>query len=173
VTGGDIEELELQFGDLDFNVSKSLRYYMSLRSRWARLDRYNKAAGLLSGGLVIGGVIADSHFWTAISGGLVAILSGMDLILDFGRHERLYEGQYRRFSSLGQKVIDPETERSLASLRKLQRERREIEADDPTLDRWLERRCSRDEAIARALPVNDVWLQTRWDFVGRWKLRWL
>jgi hypothetical protein len=84
------------------------------------------------------------------------------LVLDFSERAREADGLYRRWSVLAQDVAVTSdlTQQLLANLRQ---RRLIIEMDEgPTID-LLERRCSREEALARGLPVNVAWELSVWD----------
>lgn len=142
--------------DLDFDVAKSRRYHHCRRRYWDTWNRANKILGALSGSAVVVGIFGDIHWLTALSGLVVAVFSVLDLVLDFSERAREADGLYRRWSALAQDIAAT-SEPTQPLLAQLRQRRLGIEMDEgPTLD-LLERRCSREEAIARGLPVNPAW----------------
>jgi hypothetical protein len=92
----------------------------------------------------------------------VALFSILDLVFDFSERAREADGLYRRWSLLAQDiaVVTVPTEESIAAMRK---RRLAIEMDEgPTID-LLERRCSREEALARGHKPDQAWDLTSWE----------
>jgi hypothetical protein len=147
---------------LDFDVAKSMRYHLCRRRFWDTWNRANKIMGVLSGSAVVTGIIGGIHWLTILAGFIVALFSVLDLVLDFSAHARQADGLYRQWSGLAQDIAgtSTSTKQVLAQLRQ-RRLRIEME-EGPTID-LLERRCSREEALARELPVRDAWQLSVWE----------
>jgi hypothetical protein len=157
-----VPDLLDELHDLDFDVAKSMRYHHCRRRYWDTWNRANKIAGVLSGSAVVVGIIGDIHWLTVLSGLVVALISVLDLVLDFSERAREADGMFRHWSALAQDiaVMSEPTRQLLAQLRQ---QRLKIEMEEgPPLD-LLERRCSRDEALARGLPVNAAWELKKWE----------
>lgn len=117
--------------------------------------------GALSGSAVIVGITSGWHWLTTLSGAVVATISVMDLVFDFSERARDADGLYRRWAMFAQDIA-VEAAPSEESLSNMRRRRLSIEMEEgPTLD-LLERRCSREEALARGLDVDPAWDLTLW-----------
>jgi hypothetical protein len=149
-------DLQEDLHGLSFDVAKSMRYHLYRRKWWDGWNRANRITGALSGSAVVVGTFASNKIVTAIAGLIVAIISICDLVFDFSDRARHADDLYRQFSAMAQEIagITTPTEGQLAQLRQ---RRLKIEMEEgPTLD-LLERRCSREEALARGLPVDNAW----------------
>jgi hypothetical protein len=142
--------------NVDFSVSKSIRYHAYRRSFWDMLDKWSKVLSVISGTAVVVSVLKDSPFWTAMFAVVVALMSSADLVLGFGESARLHDALYRRFSRLSQDIAEnlKPSEEQIAGWR---RQRLEIEMDEPGTMDWLERRCAGEECRARGCDMRPAW----------------
>jgi hypothetical protein len=155
-------DLHDKLHDVDFDVAKSMRYHHCRRRYWDTWNRANKIMGALSGSAVVAGIIGDIRWLTVLAGLVVALFSILDLVFDFSERAREADGLYRQWSAFAQDlaVISDPSQEVIAQLRQ---RRLKIEMEEgPALD-LLERRCSRDEALARGLTVNPAWELKEWE----------
>lgn len=153
------EEIADERWNIDFGVSKSMRYHTYRRSFWQNLDYSTKVFVLMAGTAAFASVIGSSTntIMAAISASLVALASAADIVIGFTSRARLHDKLYREFCLLGLEITDQEhpPEEQIAKWR---RRRLEIEMEEPgTLD-WLERRCSAEEARARGTKPHPSWI---------------
>jgi hypothetical protein len=157
-----VSEPDSELYALDFDAAKSMRYHLCRRRWWDTWNRANKIMGALSGSAVVVGITSGSHWLTTLSGIVVATFSVFDLVFDFSERAREADALYRKFSLLAQEIAI-ETMPSEASIARLRRHRLQIEMEEaPPLD-LLERRCCREEALARGHDVPSEWDLTRWE----------
>lgn len=156
-----MEGLELERWNVDFDVSKSIRYHAYRRSFWEAFEYWSKALAVVSGTAVFVSVVGGSPLWTKVFAVAVALMGAADLVLGFGDKARLHDGLYRRFSRLAQDIAEgiKPTEIQISQWR---RQRLEIEMDEPGVMDWLERRCSAEECKARGCEMNSAWILPGW-----------
>src|ERR1700687_4189820 len=107
-----MRDLELERLNLDFDVSKSIRYHAYRRSFWDAADNWAKILTIISGAAVLVSIIGSNNLVATIFAFVVAVTSTMDVVLGFSRRARTHDGLYRAFSRLAQDIseIDAPTE---------------------------------------------------------------
>jgi hypothetical protein len=147
--------------DLDFTVSKSLRYHSYRRAFWDTIDRWSKIVTIVSGTSVLVSIVGDHSVWAFGLAIVVAIASAADVVIGFSKSARDHDMLYRAFSHLAQDMAGTEnlTQKDIYSWR---RRLLEIEMDEPFIVDLLERRCAAEEARARGAELRDEWKLTRW-----------
>ena len=151
---------ELEQWNIDFGVSKSMRYHSYRRWFWDSVDNGAKILTIVSGTAVLVSIIGSDTrvaVWCAF---VVAFFSAADVVLGFSNRARTHDGLYRAFSGLAQDVAenDTPTERDVSKWR---RRRLEIEMEEPGVIDWLERRCAAEEAAARGVDIKPEWRLNR------------
>ena len=160
----DIDLSAALFG-IDFDVAKSIRYHAYRRYFFEQWDRLNKIVMIISGAAVVVAVVGKSGPLTAFFAIVVAVLSAVDLVVGFDQNARRHDSLYRRFCELQQEIAvirDP----TAAPVADLRRKRLAIEIDEPTILDLLERRCCREEAIARGTDIDGAWKLNRWQIIA-------
>jgi hypothetical protein len=100
-------ELDLDRWNIDFSVAKCMRYHTYRRSFWESFDYWTKIFVLISGTAVIGAIISNTHtWWSEIAAGTVAVLTIMDIVLDFGGRARAHSDLYRSFCHLAKEIAE-------------------------------------------------------------------
>lgn len=141
---------------LDVDAGKCRRYHDYLRSYWFGLDYWRKGLSVVCGTATFFAAVKGWPQVTIVLSSSLAVLTAADLVLGFSERGRRHDALYRRYSDLGVKIILT-AEPTDAVVREWEAERLRIEADEPPAKDWLERRCSREEHIARGRAVNDAW----------------
>lgn len=147
--------------NLDFNVSKSIRYHAYRRSFWDACDNWAKVLTVISGTAVLVSMIGAHSGWATGFAFTVAIISAADVVLSFGVRARKHDELYRAFSRLAQDISECSDPKE-SDIHGWQRRRLEIEMDEPGVIDLLERRCSAEEATARGAEVRPDWKLTPW-----------
>jgi hypothetical protein len=155
------EEVDKAVWDLDFEVSKSVRYHAYRRSFWERLDYGAKMLTTVSGTAVLVSIIGDNSMLAKAFAIMVTGASIGDIVFGFSTKARRHDTLYREFSLLAQKMVSspPSSE---DDLRQLRRRRLEIEMEEPGVSDWLERRCAAEECKARGCELRDAWHLSAW-----------
>lgn len=151
-----MEDVNLDRWNIDFDVSKSIRYHAYRRSFWGAADNWSKILTVISGAAVLVSIIGSNNPTAVVFAFIVAITSASDVVLGFGARARAHDDLYRAFSSLAQDITESSspTENDINQWR---RRRLEIEMDEPGVIDWLERRCSAEEAVARGAEIRPEW----------------
>jgi hypothetical protein len=149
---------------IDFGASKSMRYHAYRRAFFEKFDRLTKVFSALAGAGALLAFIGDNALVSKIAASLVAVLSSLDLVINFAGSARKHDDLYRSFCNLCQDVAMI-TEPDDQDVAKLRRRRLQIEADEPTALDLLERRCAREEALARGRQLHPQWDLTKWQIV--------
>ncbi len=156
-----MDDLEHERWNIDFDVSKSIRYHAYRRSFWDRLDYSSKVLTIVSGTAVLISIMGSNNPVATGFAFLVAIASALDVVLGFSQRMKVHDALYRAFSMLGQEIADSET-LTEKDILKWRRRRLEIEMDEPGAIDWLERRCAAEEATARGCEVRREWALKPW-----------
>lgn len=148
--------------NLDFVVSKSIRYHAYRRSFWDTLNNFSKTLTIVSGTAVLVTLVGAYKIAATTMAIIVALTSATDLVLGFSEKARSHDGLYRAFSLLAQDIAENENpdEQTISRWR---RRRLEIEMDEPFIVDLLERRCSGEEARARGAELRPAWKLTNWE----------
>jgi hypothetical protein len=151
-----MQDIEVEKWNLDFDVSKSIRYHAYRRSFWDAADNLAKIVTIISGAAVLVSIIGSNNPIATIFAFVVALTGSLDVVLGFSRRARMHDGLYREFSRLAQDIAESSapTETEINAWR---RRRLEIEMDEPGVIDWLERRCSAEEAAARGAEIRPEW----------------
>lgn len=147
--------------NVDFDVSKSLRYHAYRRSFWDSLSNLSKMLTIVSGTAVLVTAVSGMPLASKILAVVVAVTSAADIVLGFSSKARDHDGLYRAFSRLAQDIAENPNPTSEV-LTGWRRRRLEIEMDEPGVIDLLERRCSAEEAKARGCEVHPNWKLTKW-----------
>lgn len=158
MTQGNAVDLDQELFNIDFDVSKSIRYHDYRRAFWAAIDRWSKILTILTGTSVVVTILANRSDLSLDMAVAVAILSASDIVLGFGENVNFHNDQYRKYNKLSRRI----TKVSRAALtedkiRDFRAERLKIERDERGQIDLLERRCAAEEAVARGVPINGVW----------------
>ncbi len=150
-----------QYG-ISFDVAKSMRYHAYRRSFFDKLDKAVKIASIGTGGATFL-ILASGQetWWAKVCALFVASLTAFDIIIGFGNAARAHDKLYRDFTLLAREIART-TELSEAKLAEWAERRLEIEMKEPGTMDWLERECSREEAVARGALVNEAWNLPGW-----------
>jgi hypothetical protein len=159
-----MHDLELERWNIDFDVSKSIRYHAYRRSFWDAADSWAKILTIISGATVLVSIIGSNNLVATIFAFIVAITSTMDVVLGFSRRARVHDGLYRAFSRLAQDIAEIGAP-TATDINKWRRRRLEIEMDEPGVIDWLERRCSAEEAAARGSEIRSEWRLKPWQVI--------
>ena len=157
-----VSDLENRQYHISFDVAKSMRYHAYRRSFFDRLDKLVKVASIGTGGATFLFLASSQEtWWATVCALLVTSLTAFDTIIGFGNVARAHDKLYRDFTLLAREIART-TELSEAKLAEWAERRLEIEMEEPGTMDWLERVCSREEAVARGAEVNDAWNLPRW-----------
>ncbi len=162
--GGSQNDIHEQLWNIDFGVSKSLRYHAYRRSFWEAWAYASKLLTIISGTAVLVTLVGDKTTAATILSIIVAITSAADVVFGFDTKSRRHDSLYRMFSALAQKIADlhEPTPGDIAGLR---RQRLEIEMEEPGTIDLLERRCAGEEARYRGCELWPGWELTRWQVI--------
>lgn len=158
------QDLILQRWNIDFGVSKSIRYHAYRRSFWDVWGNITNVLTIISGTSVLISLLAKAPSYALALSVIVTLTSAADIVLRFSQKARDHDGLYRGFSRLAQDIaeVDHPTSSTLAAWR---RRRLEIEMDEPFIIDLLERRCAGEEARSRGSIVRPAWKLNRWQVV--------
>jgi hypothetical protein len=149
----------LERWNLDFVVSKSIRYHAYRRSFWDTFDNVSNILTVMSGTAVLVTLVGQYQMASTILAIVVALTSAANLVLGFSQKARNHDGLYRAFSRLAQDIAENEKPSS-TMISAWRRRRLEIEMDEPFIVDLLERRCSAEEARARGCELRPAWKLT-------------
>lgn len=160
--------------ELLWAVQKSQRYHAR---RSAFFDRWHKTTllvGMLGGSAVVASLGDLVPSWIALAGAsLVAVLSGLDLVVGTGEMARKHNDLRRRFCELEREMqlLPLADEAKLAAWRG---ERLTIESDEPpayvALDVLVENELARAYAHLKDQPPHSLtWLQRNTAHFLRWE----
>ena len=155
------QDLALERWNIDFSVSKSIRYHAYRRSFWDTWGNITNVLTIVSGTSVLISLVGKAPSVALALSIVVALTSAADIVLRFSQKARDHDGLYRGFSRLAQDIaeVDHPTTATLAAWR---RRRLEIEMDEPFIIDLLERRCAGEEARSRGSMVRPAWNLSRW-----------
>jgi hypothetical protein len=156
-----MDDLERKQWNIDFSVSKSIRYHAYRRSFWEAADNGSKILTVVSGTAVLISIIGFNNALATGFAFVVAIASAMDVVLGFSSRARAHDGLYRAFSLLAQDISENSAPME-ADIVRWRRRRLEIEMDEPGVIDWLERRCAAEEAAARGFEIRAEWKLKPW-----------
>jgi hypothetical protein len=127
-----MDTLEQRWYELDFSVSRSLRYHAKRRrffETWLQIIRVITA---FAGAGTVATLFGDkASGTTAIFGAVVAAAAAIDLVFEFARRSMIYDHLYRCFADLGAEIAEAD-QSSEAEYKKLLSKRRQIEREEPT-----------------------------------------
>ncbi len=157
-----VTDLENRHYGISFDVAKSMRYHAYRRSFFDKLDKAVKIACVGTGGATFL-LLASSQetWWAKVCALLVASLTAFDIIIGFGNAARAHDKLYRDFTLLAREIART-TGLNETKLAEWAERRLEIETEEPGTMDWLERECSREEAVARGAQVNEAWNLPGW-----------
>lgn len=147
----DSEILADELHKLLFGVRRSARYHLRRRRFFERWHSVTNLVGLATGSAAIASVLSKHEWWALVSGVVVAVLSGFDLVVGTVAMAREHSDLARRFVLLERDIVlagEPTPE----SLRQFTAKRLEIEADEPPVLRALDRICHNE--LCRALGLG-------------------
>jgi hypothetical protein len=149
-------EIRRKRWDIDFDVAKSVRYHIYRRSYFEKLDNITKIATLIIGMGAFASVVQGHEKTTLWATMAVSALAAIDIVIGFSARSRRHAELARKFSALGQEIAQSaspaETEIAGWQARRL-----ELEADEPGIVNWLERRCAYEESEARGVEPRAAW----------------
>ncbi len=150
---GKQEEIDRGISNLDFAVSKSIRYHSKRRRFFENLHCGSDAISAISGSAAVTALLSgDSHHIAIWLSAIVAVSASCDLVVGFSRKSQQYDALLKRFSFL---LKDMKLGQSTANnLAKWTAERILIEKDEPTFLTLLVAICDNEERLARG--KNDV-----------------
>lgn len=94
------DEVHARLTALDFDVHKFMRYHAKRRSFFDDCNNLNRAASAISAAGVIVSIAGGFYVAAIIAAALLAILSSVDLVVDFSRRGRVHDSLYRDFCEL-------------------------------------------------------------------------
>jgi uncharacterized membrane protein SirB2 len=150
-----MENFKTDLWNIDFGVSKSMRYHAYMRNYWDAADHWNKVLILLSGAAIVVTFLSNVHWLEPWVAGLVAFLSILDIVFGFSDHARMHNSLYRQFCYLSMEIAGTVAPK-IDDIAKWRAKRLEIETEETGIWEWLNRRCYREEAKARGIPKEQV-----------------
>jgi hypothetical protein len=141
-----VSDLEEKFNQLDFAVSRSLRYTAKRRAFFERCNQVVRAVIAICGAGTVAAVFGDGNV-VVYFGAIVGLAAAADLVFEFSKRTMTYDHLYRCFADLGIELAT--AERTEQSHRLLLTKRLQIEKDEPTSLDVLNVICSNDELEAR------------------------
>jgi len=126
--------------DLLFGVVRSVRYHSHRRAHYERLHKITNVAAIVTAGYAFLAVSSvPLPIWTSVMGMASALLAAFDLVVGYSRMADCHRDLSRRFSALEQQIGDSDL--ADTDLRCFNRERLEIEKDEPPIYRALDVLC--------------------------------
>ena len=141
-------DLDTDVWDVDFSVSKSVRYHSYMRSYWDAADHWNKVLTLISGAAVFVSFLKKVDWLEPWVAAAVVVLSALDIVFGFSDHARAHNSLYRQFCKLAQEIAGTVSP-SADDVARWRAQRLAIETEEPGIWEWLNRRCYREEGKAR------------------------
>lgn len=149
-------DIDSERSDIDFDVAKSLRYHSYRRSFWDSWVKLTNVLAIMSGTAVLVSIMGDNTKWAKAMGAFVAFIGAADIVFGFSERARDHDGLYREFSRLAQDIAGT-IEPTEAQIYAWKRQRLAIEMEEPGVVGLLERRCAREECLARGLILQPPW----------------
>ena len=149
--------LENDIFQLNFAVEKSMRYHQRRRGWYDALHKTSMLVIIICGSAVN---LLDSPQWMGYLGVAVAAFAALDLVFGLSHRARDHEMLFRRFSDLAMKVRAVASEPSQQDYAEWQRERVDIEKDEPPIYVALDADC--DNEVRRAWDKGPLVNVDRW-----------
>jgi len=142
------EEVSGRWIALDFEVHKSIRYHGKRRGFFDSSNNLIRAVSAIFAAGAIVSIVGGSHVATIVVAALLAVLSSIDLVIDFSRRARVYDDLYRDFCELAANIEETAV-RDEAQLRTFAARKLRIEAREPTVKDVLAVICANEELEGR------------------------
>ena len=134
---------------LVFEVHKSMRYHAKRRSFFDNCNNLTRAgSAIFAAGAVVSVVSGSSSSTIAVSLSL-AVLSSVDLVVDFSRRARVYDDLYRDFCELAATIEENPGPAEEALIRAWGAKKLRLQADEPTNIDVLNVICANEELEGR------------------------
>jgi hypothetical protein len=103
-TATTAEEIKERLIALDFEVHKSIRYHAKRRSFFDNCNNLTRAISAIFAAGAIVSIVGGSYLATIVVAALLAVISAVDLVIDFSRRARVYDDLYREFCELSANI---------------------------------------------------------------------
>lgn len=141
------DDIDIKWNGLLWGVKRSVRYNEKRRRFFETCQRLSSATSVLFGSAAIVTVLKwNGNTETIIAAAIVTVVSTFDLVIGFGRQAWLHADIARRFITLQQDMLFSET--TAENLKKFERERLDIEKDEPPVRQVLDLLCHNELLIA-------------------------
>jgi uncharacterized membrane protein YuzA (DUF378 family) len=126
-----MDSLEERWYELDFAVSRSLRYHAKRRRFFETCLQIVRVIIAVAGAGTVAAVFGESAKITITFGIIVGIAASIDLVFEFARRTMTYDHLYRCFADLYAEIAESD-QNSEAQYKKMLSKRRLIEREEPT-----------------------------------------
>jgi len=141
-----VSDLEEKFNQLDFAVSRSLRYAAKRRAFFERCNQIVRAIIAICGAGTVAAVFGDGGA-VVYFGAIVGFAAAIDLVFEFSKRTMTYDHLYHCYADLGIEMAT--AGRTELDYRLFLTKRLQIEKHEPTSLDVLNVVCSNDELEAR------------------------
>ena len=152
-----MDDLESKFYQLEFAVSRSMRYMAKRRSFFLTLNQCVRIITAIGGAGTVASIFGDQPA-IAVFGGIVGFGAAVDLVFEFAKRAMTYDHLFRCYADLGIDIA--KSPRSDDAYRLLLERRLLIERDEPDSLDVLNVVCANDELEARGFDHR--YLVRRW-----------
>jgi hypothetical protein len=146
------DPLDKKWRDLKWGVERSIRYHMRREGYFGVLHRITGFVGVLSSTAAVTSFLKEWDSFGIAFGLLVALISGLDLVLGFAKMERTHYELRRRFYDL---LGTMQTVVTAEAFVNATRERFNIEKDEPPVFRALDIACHNELMRAQGKLKSD------------------
>jgi hypothetical protein len=143
---------------LDFEVHKSIRYHAKRRSFFDKCNNITRAASAIFAAGAVVSVVGGSPIVITVVAISIAVLSSIDLVIDYSRRARIYDDLYRDFCELAATIEEHPHPRE-AQVRTWAAKKLRIQAKEPTSLDVLNVICANEELEGRGYPYK---YRVRW-----------
>jgi hypothetical protein len=139
---------------LDFEVHKSIRYHAKRRSFFDKCNNLTRAASAIFAAGAVVSVVGGSSRVTIIVSVSLAVLSSIDLVIDFSRRARSYDDLCRDYCELAATIEERPGTPDEALVRMWGAKKLRLEAREPTNLDVLNVICANEELEGRGYPTK-------------------
>ena len=152
---------DAKYWGLLFGVRRSVRYHNRRRGFYERFHGFVLLMAVAAGSTTIAafGSELTAALPTAVkllAAATVTLLALLDLVVGSMRKAWLHADLARRFIALEQKLVAHQAEPTAAALVDIERDRLEIEADEPPIRRVLDTLCHNELWRAMGYPESEM-----------------
>jgi uncharacterized membrane protein YuzA (DUF378 family) len=126
-----MDSLEERWYELDFAVSRSMRYHAKRRRFFETCLQIVRVIIAVAGAGTVAAVFGDSARITVVFGIIVGVAAAVDLVFEFARRAMNYDHLYRCFAGLSAEIAEAD-QASEPQCKKLSAKKRHIEMEEPT-----------------------------------------